>query len=135
VAGKRVDEIDAILHAVSGGARRNCLRAISIDSKREGLGSGVVLGRVVEKLVVHVGIVRRASSWHEAQVPPGEDTRRSVDVLLDIIAEPERKELHDLATEILLRTRPEIRPAVEKHHHGRIHATASRRSRNFPSAN
>src|ERR1700681_1692859 len=52
--------------------------------------------------------------------PTGEGTRRVLDVGFGVVAEPERKELHDLAREILVRMRGDVVPVVEPDEHRRI---------------
>jgi hypothetical protein len=69
-----------------------------------------VLVRVEDELVVGVGIV---AAPDQPDVPAGKDPRRRVDILLGVVADAEREELHDLAPEVLLRAQPRVRPAVE----------------------
>ena len=80
----------------------------------------------------HVGIV---AAVHQADAPAGEDARRRVDVLLGVVADAEREQLHDLAAEVLLRPLPRVLPSVEPDEHRRILAPPrSSRSRKLPSA-
>jgi hypothetical protein len=115
---ERRDEIDPVLHPVGGRARANRPRAIGIDGERELLLGGVVLVGVEHELVVRVRVVIAAA--HEAQVPPREHTRRRVHVLLAVVADAEREQLHDLAPEVLLRTLARVRAPVEPDQHRRV---------------
>ena len=73
--------------------------------------------RDVEELVVVVRIIAPAD---EPQIPAGEHAGGSVDVLLGVVADTEREQLHDLATEVLLRTLTRVDATVEPHEHRRI---------------
>src|SRR5262245_64082252 len=55
-----------------------------------------------------------------SDVPSGEDACRRVDVSLDVVAQPPRKELHHLAAEVFLRLGVRVRTTIEKPDHRRV---------------
>ena len=60
IGGQRVDEIQAVLHAVGGRARRNRPLPSRVDRKAERLCGRVVLAGVVDELVVLRAVGRDA---------------------------------------------------------------------------
>ena len=110
----RVHKVDAILKAFRCRPRGNRVPAIGIDGKTERLLVHVVLFAVVAKCGVHaVGPATVA-----LEIPAGEDPCTGIDVVLGVVVDPDREELHQLPGVVLLRQRLEIGVSVEPRDHG-----------------
>ena len=73
--------------------------------------------RDVEELVV---VIRIVPAGDEPEVPAGEHARRGIHVLLVVVADAEREQLHDLAAEVLLRALTRVHASVEPDQHRRV---------------
>ena len=116
---ERRQKVQPVLHTVGSGSRGNRATTVTVDRKGERLGRQVVLILVVEELVVRRGI-RGHPARGIAEVPAGEHARGGIHVLLGVVADTEREQLHHFPSEVLLRTRTDVRPAIEPHDHGRV---------------
>src|SRR5207247_11261751 len=97
-----VDEIEAVLHAVGRRPRRNGGAAIRVNRKAECLGTGIVLLRKIGELEM----ARAAGGTRDRlQVPAGEYTSARIHVRLCVIADADRQQLQDFASEVIMQPR------------------------------
>ena len=110
----RVHKVDAILKAFRCRPRGNRVPAVGIDGKTERLLVRVVLFAVVAKC----GVNAVGPATVALEIPAGEDPCTGIDVVLGVVVDPDREELHQLPGVVLLRQRLEIGVSVEPRDHG-----------------